>query len=212
VASAQADKHTKRPSFEGGVGMSFIRNILAIIGLLTLVGGGIGYATVTSKLKDFDAGFVGVYQQFAERLLETGDPGVAMMWSVPVEEGLEPEDVIESLKSLANARNMLFVGESPFYKQVEAMTGEKYRYINFLSFCSAKIGKLMLEYKDQYSGFMPCRIAVVEDKAGNLFLFSMNLDLMIHGGRELPAELKEGALEVRKNIREMMEAAAAGEF
>lgn len=192
--------------------MSFIRNILAIIGLLTLVGGGIGYATVTSKLKDFDAGFVGVYQQFAERLLETGDPGVAMMWSVPVEEGLEPEDVIESLKSLANARNMLFVGESPFYKQVEAMTGEKYRYINFLSFCSAKIGKLMLEYKDQYSGFMPCRIAVVEDKAGNLFLFSMNLDLMIHGGRELPAELKEGALEVRKNIREMMEAAAAGEF
>jgi uncharacterized protein (DUF302 family) len=134
------------------------------------------------------------------------------MWKVPVKEGLSPEDVIESLKSLANARNMLFVGESPFYKQVEAMTGEKYRYINFLSFCSAKIGKLMLEYKDQYSGFMPCRIAVVEDKTGKLALYSMNLDLMIHGGKNLPEDLKEGALEVRKNIRSMMEAAAAGEF
>ncbi len=192
--------------------MGFIRNILALIGLITLIGGGIGYSAISSKLQDFDAEFFTVYQQFVERLLETGDPGVAMMWKVPVEEGLSPEDVIESLKSLANARNMLFVGESPFYKQVEAMTGEKYRYINFLSFCSAKIGKLMLEYKDQYSGFMPCRIAVVEDKTGKLALYSMNLDLMIHGGKNLPEDLKEGALEVRKNIRSMMEAAAAGEF
>jgi uncharacterized protein (DUF302 family) len=92
------------------------------------------------------------------------------------------------------------------------MTGESYRYINFLSFCSAKVGRQMLDYQDPYSGFMPCRIALVEDKQGKLWLYSMNLDLMIHGGKELPPELKEGALLVRKNIREMMQAAAAGEF
>jgi uncharacterized protein (DUF302 family) len=59
---------------------------------------------------------------------------------------------------------------------------------------------------------MPCRIALVEDKEGRLWLYSMNLDLMIHGGKELPPELKEGAIFVRENIRAMMEAAAAGEF
>jgi hypothetical protein len=40
----------------------------------------------------------------------------------------------------------------------------------------------------------------------------MNLDLMIHGGKELPDELKEGAIQVRQYLREMMEAAAKGEF
>jgi len=192
--------------------MSFIRNILAIVGLLALLAAVAAYATFSSKFKDFDAQFLDTYQQFAERLLETGDPGVAMMWSFQVEEGLEVDDVIDSLKSLASARNMLYVGESPFYKQVEAMTGEEYRYINFLSFCSALVGKQMLDYKNQYSGFMPCRIALVEDLDGRLWLHSMNLDLMIHGGKELPPELKEGALLVRKNLLEIMEGAAAGEF
>lgn len=192
--------------------MSYIRNLLAIVGLLTLIAVGIGYASIASKLQQFDPEFATVYQEFAARLLETGDPGIAMMWKVQVDEGLEPEDVIESLKSLASARNMLFVGESPFYKQVEAMTGESYRYINFLSFCSAQVGKQMLDYQDPYSGFMPCRIALVEDKQGMLWLYSMNLDLMIHGGNELPPELKEGAQMVRRYIREMMEMAAKGEF
>jgi uncharacterized protein (DUF302 family) len=192
--------------------MAFIRNILALVGLAALILIGVAFATLGPKLRTFDPQFLEVYQAFTSRLLETGDPGIAMMWSVPVQEGLEPEEVIESLKSLASARNMLFVGESPFYKQVEAMTGETYRYINFLSFCSAQVGKQMLDYQDPYSGFMPCRIALVEDKQGRLWLYSMNLDLMIHGGKELPPELKEGALTVRKYIREMMDLAAKGEF
>jgi uncharacterized protein (DUF302 family) len=70
----------------------------------------------------------------------------------------------------------------------------------------------MLEYRDQYSGFMPCRIAIVEDKKGRLWLYSMNLDLMIHGGKALPPELKESALRVRNTILEIMKGAAAGEF
>ena len=192
--------------------MGVIRNLLALIGLLTLIAGGAAYVTLGEKLQAFDPEFPTVYRQFAERLLETGDPGVAMMWSRQVDEGLEVEDVVESLKSLASARNMLFVGESPFYKQVEAMTGEKYRYINFLSFCSALVGKQMLDYKNQYSGFMPCRIALVEDLDGRLWLHSMKLELMIHGGKQLPPKLKEGALLVRKNLLEIMEGAAAGEF
>lgn len=192
--------------------MAFIRNLLALVGLLTLIVAGIGYTSIAPKVQQFDPGFVTVYQEFATRLMETGDPGIAMMWKVQVDEGLEPEEVVESLKSLASARNMLFVGESPFYKQVEAMTGETYRYINFLSFCSAQVGKQMLDYQDPYSGFMPCRIALVEDKQGRLWLYSMNLDLMIHGGNELPPDLKEGALTVRRYIREMMELAAKGEF
>jgi uncharacterized protein (DUF302 family) len=134
------------------------------------------------------------------------------MWSVPVNDGLSADDVVQSMKSLATSNNLLFVGESPFYKQVEAITGEDYRYVNFLSFCDAKVGKMMLEYHDQYSGFMPCRIALVEDRRGKLTLYSMNLDLMIHGGQSLPPGLKQEAVRVRDSLRKIMTGAAAGEF
>jgi len=192
--------------------MKLIRNILALIGLATVVAGTVAYVQFAPKLAEMDPGFTTVYSEFATRLLETGDPGVAMMWSVQVNDGLEADDVIESLKSLATSRSFLFVGESPFYKQIKAITGEDYRYVNFLSFCDASVGKLMLEYRDQYSGFMPCRIAIVEDKNGRLWLYSMNLDLMIHGGKELPDNLKSGALRVRDTIKEIMQGAANGEF
>ena len=198
--------------------MKFIRNLLAIIGLVSLIFFGyifvVGYDYIrlAPNLTEFDSEFPRVYGDLTKRLLETGDPGVAMMWAVEVDEGLTPEDVIQSLKSLATSRNFLFVGESPFYKQIKAITGEDYRYVNFLSFCDAKVGKIMLEYRDQYSGFMPCRIALVEDKTGRLWLYSLNLELMIHGGKALPAEMKESAQRVSKTIQEIMQGAAKGEF
>jgi uncharacterized protein (DUF302 family) len=135
-----------------------------------------------------------------------------MMWAIPVEEGLSADDVIESMKSIAVSRNFLFVGESPFSKQIEAITGEPYRYVNFLSFCDARVGRQMLEYRNEYSGFMPCRIALVEDNEGKLTLYSMNLDMMIHGGRKLPDELKESSMRVRDTILAIMEGGAAGEL
>ena len=192
--------------------MKLIRNLFALIGLITVIAAAVGYFRLAPKLSEFDEGFVSVYSGFADRLMETGDPGVAMMWAVQVEEGLSAEDVIDSMKSLATSRNFLFVGESPFYKQIKAITGEDYRYVNFLSFCDAQVGKKMLEYRDQYSGFMPCRIALVEDKDGRLWLYSMNLDLMIHGGKKLPDDLKADAIRIRDNIKAIMDGAAAGEF
>ncbi|MCU0833227.1 MAG: DUF302 domain-containing protein [Chromatiaceae bacterium] len=192
--------------------MSLIRNLLALIGLLALLAVGYAYVRVAPVLSEFDEGFVGVYQEFASRLLTTGDPGVAMMWAVPVEEGLSTDDVIASMKSLATGRELLFVGESPFYQQIKAITGEDYRYVNFLSFCDARVGKQMLEYRDQYSGFMPCRIALVEDKEGKLWLYSMNMDLMLHGGKRLPDDLMADATRVRDSMLAIMQGAAAGEF
>lgn len=192
--------------------MKLIRNLLAIIGLVAVVAAAYLYVSIGSKLADFDPEFPRIYKEFAARLLETGDPGVSMMWAVPVNEDLNPEDVVDSLKSLATSKNFLFVGESPFYKQIKAITGEDYRYVNFLSFCDAQVGKKMLEYRDQYSGYMPCRIALVEDKEGKLWLYSMNLDMMIHGGKALPPDLKESAERVRDTIQSMMAGAAQGEF
>lgn len=192
--------------------MQFLKNILAAVGLIAIVAGGAGYLRVKTLLAEFDSGVIPTYTDFAQNLLKTRDPGDAMVYSVPVKDGVSVEDVKESMKSLANAKNFLFVGEAPFYKQVEAITGQPYRHIAFLSFCDAKVGQMMADYNDAYTAFMPCRVSVVQDKTGKLHLYTMRLDLMIHGGKPLPPELRSEALRVWKVIQEIMQGAANGDF
>jgi uncharacterized protein (DUF302 family) len=192
--------------------MKLIRNLLALVGLAAIALVIAAYLRFGPQIAQLDPGAMNIYGQFVQKVMETGDPGVAMMWAVPVAEGVEPDDVVESLKSIATAHNFLFVGESPLYKQIEAVTGEKYRYVNFLSFCDARVAAQMLDYRNEYSGFMPCRIALVQNPDGKLWLYSMNLDLMVHGGRPLPPELHASAVKVRDTIKAIMEGAAKGEF
>ncbi len=206
--------------------MRFIVNILAIIGLIAVTCVGIGYSKINGILSEagmnigdvknlmseLDPKAMEVYADFAKKFMVNKDLGDAMVWKVPVDEDIPVEDVTESLKSLATNYNLLFVGESPFYKQVEAVTGNPYRHVSFLSFCDVKVGVQMAEHNDSYTAFMPCRISVVEDNQGKLWLYSMNLDLMIHGGKELPPELKAGAIKVRDTLLAIMEGASHGEF
>jgi uncharacterized protein (DUF302 family) len=192
--------------------MKLIRNLLALIGLAAVAVVVAAYLRFGPQVAQLGPGAMNVYTEFARKIMETGDPAVAMMWAVPVADGVKPEDVVESLKSIATSHNFLFVGESPLYKQIEAVTGEKYRYVNFLSFCDARIGAQMLDYRNEYSGFMPCRIALVQNPDGKLWLYSMDMNLMIHGGRPLPPDLHAAAVKVRDTIKAIMEGAAKGEF
>jgi|WetSurMetagenome_2_1015567.scaffolds.fasta_scaffold51659_2 hypothetical protein len=192
--------------------MRLLQGILAIIGAVALVAGGIGYTKYQEFTTSLDPEAPRVFKEMYDKFKVNRDWGDAMMWSFPVANGVGPEEVKQSLTSLAYERNFFFAGEAPFYKQAEAATGKPYRYVNFLNFCDARVGMLMIDYNDKYSGLMPCRIAIVQDKTGQVWLHSMNLDLMIYGGKPLPPELKEQALKVRNTLYEIMKAAAAGEF
>lgn len=192
--------------------MRLLRNMLAIIGFLTVVAGGYFLYNIWDATRDFDVNAFGLYQEFATKLLKTGDMADAFVWAVPVEEDMSPEDVKESMQSLAVARNFLFVGESPFYKQAEAVTGESFRHVSFLNFCDVRVGIQMIDHNNAYGAFMPCTISLVEDKQGKLWLYTLNMDFLIHGAKELPPELKTSALKVRRTMREIMEGAAKGEF
>jgi uncharacterized protein (DUF302 family) len=70
----------------------------------------------------------------------------------------------------------------------------------------------MIDYSDAFSAYLPCRITLLEDTSGKLWLYTLNMDLMIHGGEELPPALKEEALKVKEIILDIMNRGAAGEF
>ncbi len=191
---------------------SLLRNLLAVIGAAALIFAGVAYVRVHAVTSQLDPGAMATFSRLGGQYLETLDPGITMVKTIAVADGLSPKDVEDSLKSLAVQHNILFVGEAPFYKQVEAVTGKPYRFVSFYSFCDAGVGVKMLEYNTAYSAFMPCRISLVEDEEGRLWLHMMDLDMFIHGGKPLPADVKAGAIHVRDSLEKILAGAASGEF
>jgi uncharacterized protein (DUF302 family) len=102
------------------------------------------------------------------------------------------------------------VAHQPLYKELEAMGVESKR-IEIFQFCDARIAKAMLNHNMDFAAYLPCRITMLEDESGKVWLISMNLDMFIQSA-DLPPELMEQAVKVRDTIREIMEAGAAGDL
>jgi uncharacterized protein (DUF302 family) len=192
--------------------MGFIKNLLALIGLLALIVIVGGYFKVNETVSGFDPGAGAVFKEFAQALVETKSSAEASIWKIPVEEDLTAEDVEETMKVVANEYNMSNVGELPLYKDIEAKSGEPYRYVKIFLFCNSLTAAKMLDYSDAFSAYLPCRITLIEDQEGKLWLITLNMDMMIYGGEPLPPALKEEALLVKEYILEIMNRGAAGDF
>jgi len=165
------------------------------------------------KLKDeLDPKAPEIYAGMMKRLAETKNSAAATVWKVPVAEGVSREDVEEAMRFVANEHNIKNVGELPLSEQVRLMTGEEQRYLQIFMFCNPLTAMKMVEYSDAFSAYLPCRIALIEDKQGKLWLYSLDMDMMIWGGETLPDDLKEEALQVREIIKDIMARGAAGEF
>ncbi|RKZ63916.1 MAG: DUF302 domain-containing protein, partial [Gammaproteobacteria bacterium] len=161
-----------------------LRNLFALVGLIAVVVaiyGAVKIAPMMQVFDEFDDGAIDVYGGMVTTLLETGNAAEATVWKVLVEEDLTVEDVDETIKAVANELNIKNVGELPLSDQVEAMTGEKSRYFKIYMFCNALTAAQMLDYSDAFSAYLPCRISLVEDKQGRLWIYSLNMDAMIYG-------------------------------
>jgi len=192
-----------------------LRNLLAIVGLVAVIAG--GYAMVKlqpafNAINEFEDNAVDVFKDMGVKLIETGNMAEASVWKIAVAEGLTAADVEQTMKFVANEHNFKNVGEMPLYKEVEAMSGESYRYVKIFMFCNALTASRMLDYNDAFSSYLPCRITLIEDQEGKLWLYTLNMDGMIYGGKPLPAELKEEAENVKEIILDIMNRGATGEF
>ena len=192
-----------------------LRNLFALVGFIVIViaiYGAVKVAPMMQTFDSFDDRAIDVYSEMMTQVLETGNAAEAMVWKVPVNEDLTANDVEETMRFVANEHNIKNVGELPLSSQIEAMSGQPSRYLKIYMFCNALTAAQMLEYSDAYSAFLPCRISMVEDKEGRLWLYSLNMDAMIYGGKPLPAALKEEAEGVKEIILDIMNRGAEGDF
>ena len=195
--------------------LKFIWNLLALIGLL-LIAGVIYLVTQVggnvANLRSFDDKAPEVYLDMAKKLIDTGNAAEATVWKVPVKEGLSPEDVEQTMRFVANEHNIKNVGELPLSEQVKAMTGKPQRFLKIYMFCNPLTAADMFDYSVAFSAYLPCRISLIEDPQGKFWLYTLNMDLMIYGGKVLPDALKKEAVDVKETILDIMNRGATGDF
>ena len=192
-----------------------LRNLFSFIGFIVVIAAivvAVKMAPMIQAFDSFDEKAVDVYGEMVTAILETGNAAEASVWKVQVKEGLTPAEVEETMRFVANEHNIKNVGELPLSGQIEAMSGNKSRYLKIYMFCNALTAAQMLDYSDAYAAYLPCRISLVEDKQGGLWLYSLNMDAMIYGGKTLPSALKEEAEGVKEIILDIMKRGAEGDF
>jgi uncharacterized protein (DUF302 family) len=201
--------------------LKFIWNLLALAGLAIIAGiiwlafsldFGFQNFRDLGNLKSFDHKAPEVYMEMAKTLLATGNAAEATVWKVPVNEDLSWEDVQQTMRFVANEHNIKNVGELPLSEQVQAMTGKEQRFLKIYMFCNPLTADKMFKYSAAFSAYLPCRISLIEDAQGKLWIYTLNMDMMIHGGTTLPDDLKQEAVAVKETILDIMNRGATGDF
>ncbi len=140
-----------------------------------------------------------------------GDIAVATTWERKVKAGVTIEQIEASLQSISAEDNMRSVGELPLSKELEARTGKKEKFLKVYSYCSPATARKMVDFSPHMAAYLPCRISVVEKEDG-LWMYTLNMDMMVRMGRKLPPDLERDAMKVRNTIWKMMERASQGDF
>ena len=140
-----------------------------------------------------------------------GDIAVATTWERKVKAGVTIEQIEQSFASISSELNIRSVGELPLSKELENRTGQPQKLLKVYNFCNPFTARKMVDFSPHMAAYLPCRITVVEKDDG-LWMYTLNMDMMIRMGRKLPPDLKADALKVREAIFQMMERGANGDF
>ncbi|MBK9161210.1 MAG: DUF302 domain-containing protein [Nitrosomonadales bacterium] len=129
---------------------------------------------------------------------------------IQIQDAVSFEDATESLKLRANQHNIKFVGASPLYKEIEALTGKPAKRMEIFSFCDATTALKMIEADPSTIAFMPCRIALLEDMQGKRWVISMFMDPAMF--KRLPVATRKEAERIMSHLKDMMLAASNGDL
>lgn len=198
-----------------GSGMSralgLARNLFALLGLVLLVASVTIYSKGCTATRQLDPRATLVLGEFGRKVLD-GEPGAAMVVKMPLDEGVSIADAVESMKLRANQRNIKLVGRFALHKEFAARSEEEYPYVEVFQFCDPDVAMRLLRGHPDFVAHMPCRIALYQDQAGRGWLVALNLDLVIHGGRALPPEVRREAIAIKDGLLDIMVAGAAGDL
>lgn len=189
------------------IGRSILRAVA--LGGLAVVLAGCGTMRAVGNLEDGAGTEAG---KMWDRWVESnGDIAVATTWERKVKPGVTVAQIEQTFASISAELNFRPVGELPLSRELESRTGQPQKLLKVYSYCNPFTARKMVDFSPHMAAYLPCRITLVERDDG-LWLYTLNMDMMIRMGRKLPPDLKVDALKVREAIWQMMERASRGDF
>lgn len=140
-----------------------------------------------------------------------GDIAAATTWERKANPGVTVQEIEQAFASVAAEDNVKMVGEFFVSRELEARSGKPEQFLKIYSFCNPLLAKEMVAFSPNMAAFLPCRIAVLEKEDG-LWIYTMNMDMLIKMGRQLPPDLEMSALRMRQTLQKMLEKGAQGDF
>ena len=203
--------------------MKFIKGLLTLIGALVVLGFAFAFVKFDlgsriGEVSKLDSKALPEYMKMFDVVLKTGDPAKGMVRRMKMEipEGMSKqeafENALEAMDEVASEHGLAMVDSKTMPRGGKLFkNGGKLTHIR--SYCSPTIADKFLNYSPYFIGFMPCRIGIVEDDNGDIYLYTMSMELMINGGHPLPKDLLDLANEVRTGMYDMLKAGAhPGDF
>ncbi len=202
--------------------MNFVKGIFTAIGAIVVFGLIFAFVkfdlgTRIKQVNALDPRAMPEYMKMFDTVLTTGDPAKGMVRKVKLQipEGMSRDEAIENaleiMDEVGEEHGLAMVDTKLMSRGEKDSAGVYQPYIRIRSYCSKTIAQIFLGHSSEFIGFMPCRIGLVENKKGEIWLYTMSMELMINGGKPLPPKLLKLANEVRSGMYKMMESAAKGE-
>ena len=83
--------------------------------------------------------------------------------------------------------------------------------LEIFQFCNPYDAYVLAKHNPIFAAYMPCRISLIEDKAGKFWLVMLNLDMQIEN-KTLPKTVRRLTKRVNATLVEIMTAGATGDF
>jgi uncharacterized protein (DUF302 family) len=127
------------------------------------------------------------------------------------------DDVVESMKLRANQLNFKLVGHSPMWKDFQAVLGDMHApRMEVFHYCDIAAGREVLKLSPEAIAYLPCRIAVMQDSDGNIWVITLDWNMawldQLEGGMGVHSELSKYAIDIRDKMDNIMRAAANGDL
>jgi hypothetical protein len=201
--------------------MKFFKNFLTLIGAIVVFGFAFAFfkfdlGNRMAEVAKLDPQAIPEYMKMFDKVLATGDPAKGMVRKVKMEipEGMTKAEAFENALEIADTiaeEHGLALVDSKTMPRAGKLFKDGGLLTHIRSYCSPTIADKFLNHSGEFIAFMPCRIGFIEEPNGDIYIYTMSMELLINGGYPLSPELLELANEVRSGMYEMMDKAAKGE-
>ncbi|NJO17572.1 MAG: DUF302 domain-containing protein [Thioploca sp.] len=124
----------------------------------------------------------------------------AMLIKIPLEPTITIKQTVTSLKKYAEQLNLKLLASYPLHRELEAATGKPYRFMEIFQFCEAQVTTALLDYNPDFAFHLPYRIILYQDAHDQLWLVTLNLNLLLHGTQGMDPQVKIKVLKIQDNI------------